>query len=179
LVYMKAITGQIGRDLVEYSKHAEFSAQRGLLEELFPHIYLASKRLSCRAISRWLAEERNVKLSYVSVGRALRNAEYYWRVMAEEIEPAARAFAEAHDADQNEVLMQRERFEALCLEQPRLCPVGEGSAAVGKALREYEQAREKLRQEWFVHDDEVLAHCEKYLTVEEQQSKEAEGRAQG
>ena len=54
---MKDIMNQVRQALVEHAKQADFSAQRGLIDELFPAIFQASKRMSLRAISRWLRDE--------------------------------------------------------------------------------------------------------------------------
>src|ERR1700722_17524934 len=90
---------ELGEKLVENSLLAEeFSAQRGLINELFPWVYEASKRMSSRAISRWLAE-KGVKLSAATVAKALRNPRLYWQELADEIEPAATIFGNAHDLD--------------------------------------------------------------------------------
>ena len=61
----------IGLKLVGHSKSTEFSANRGLVIEMFPFIFEASQRMSARAISRFLKEEQGVKLSYVTITKAL------------------------------------------------------------------------------------------------------------
>ena len=79
----------IGRKLVNHSKSAEFSAARGLVIELFPFIFEASERMSARAISRFLAEHQNIKLSAVTITKALNDPKKSWLAFFEGIESAA------------------------------------------------------------------------------------------
>ncbi len=147
----------VGKELVAAAR-ASFSAQQGILEELFPYIYQASKRMSTRAISRWLAETQAIKLSDVSIAKALRNAEQYWKGMVDEIEPVARVFAEAHKAELEDVLFSRQHFEKLREEPPWL-----NGVTVEDEWSEVKAAELKLEQYWFKFDDEILEHCRPYL----------------
>jgi hypothetical protein len=79
----------IGQKLVGHSKAAEFTANRGLVIELFPFIFEASERMSARAISRFFEEEQHIKLSYVTIGKALNDPKRSWVSYFENIEPAA------------------------------------------------------------------------------------------
>jgi hypothetical protein len=99
----------VGKSLVEYSKDiAEFTAQRrlGLIDELFPYIYRASKRMSTRAISRWLKESHGVKLSAVTIAKSLRESDRHWLSLFEEVEPAANIVARAHDYPSGRALLE-------------------------------------------------------------------------
>jgi hypothetical protein len=80
---------EIGQKLVGHSKSTEFTATRGLVIELFPFIFEASERMSARAISRFLAEEQRIKLSQVTITRALGDPKKSWLSYFENIEPAA------------------------------------------------------------------------------------------
>lgn len=79
----------IGEKLVGHSKSAEFTANRGLVIELFPFIHEASERMSARAISRFLEEEQNIKLGYVTITKALNDPQKSWLSFFALIEPAA------------------------------------------------------------------------------------------
>jgi hypothetical protein len=83
----------IGLKLVGHSKSTEFSANRGLVIELFPFIFEASQRMSARAISRFLLEEQGVKLSAVTITKALNDPKKSWNAFFDTIEPSARAIA--------------------------------------------------------------------------------------
>ena len=79
----------IGQKLVGHSKAAEFTATRGLVTELFPFIYDASERMSARAISRFFQEEQNIKLSAVTITKALNDPKKSWLSFFESVEPSA------------------------------------------------------------------------------------------
>ncbi len=83
----------IGLKLVGHSRSTAFTANRGLVIELFPFIYEASQRMSARAISRFLAEEQGVKLSAVTITKALNDPQKSWNLFFDEIEPSARIIA--------------------------------------------------------------------------------------
>jgi hypothetical protein len=83
----------IGQKLVGHSKAAEFTATRGLVIELFPFIFEASERMSARAISRFFLDEQNIKLSAVTITKALNDPQKSWISYFESIEPSATAMA--------------------------------------------------------------------------------------
>jgi hypothetical protein len=83
----------IGLKLVGHSKSTEFSANRGLVIELFPFIFEASQRMSARAISRFLLEDQGVKLSAVTITKALNDPKKSWNAFFDTIEPSARIIA--------------------------------------------------------------------------------------
>jgi hypothetical protein len=83
----------IGLKLVGHSKTTEFTANRGLVIELFPFIFEASQRMSARAISRFLLEDQGVKLSAVTITKALNDPKKSWNAFFDAIEPSARTIA--------------------------------------------------------------------------------------
>ncbi len=87
---------EVGQKLVGHSKSTEFTANRGLVIELFPFIFEASERMSARAISRYLAEEQNIKLSAVTITKALKDPKRSWISFFGEIEGAATTIAKWH-----------------------------------------------------------------------------------
>jgi len=158
----------IARDLIEHSvQDADFSAKTGVLDDLFPAIYKASKRMSSRAISRWLLEVHGVKLSYVTISKALREADKHWESLWERIEPAARIFAEAHGVALKDYLFDNGLFEGLAHSTPTIG----GEDGYG----EYESAVGFLRQEWFIYDATVHDSCGKYILEDEKEGMAVEG----
>ena len=108
---MKAIQ-DIGRQLVEHAEHVETSgARRGTVEELFPFIFEASKRMSLRAISRWLAAEQKIRLSPQAIAKAMRDPGKYWVRALEDIEPSVRTVAMAHDLAPSRILADPKAVE--------------------------------------------------------------------
>jgi hypothetical protein len=79
----------IGLRLVGHSKSTEFTANRGLVIEMFPFIFEASQRMSARAISRFLLDEQGVKLSAVTITKALNDPKKSWNSFFDIIEPSA------------------------------------------------------------------------------------------
>lgn len=137
---------QIGNRLLAELDSQEFSARRGVINELFPFIFEASKRMSGRAIARWLVSN-GVKLSAVTIAKALRNPKPYWEEYFERIEPSALTFEKAHDASMEEFLEKPELFELLAGESPKLEIVSREEGPF--AFVEYETAVRLLREEWF------------------------------
>ena len=82
----------VGQKLLAHSKAAEFSAKRGLVVELFPFIFGASERMSSRAISHFLETEQGIKLSSVTINKALKDPAKNWNRFFDMIEPSARLF---------------------------------------------------------------------------------------
>jgi hypothetical protein len=80
---------EVGQKLVGHSKSAEFTATRGLVIELFPFIFEASDRMSARAIGRFLEQEQKIKLSQVTITRALNDPKKSWLSYFDNIEPEA------------------------------------------------------------------------------------------
>src|SRR6516162_7696128 len=79
----------VGQKLVGHSKSAEFTANRGLVVELFPFIFEASERMSARAVCRFLQEEQNIRLSAVTITKALNDPKKSWISFFGSIEPEA------------------------------------------------------------------------------------------
>jgi len=154
---------EIGAELMEHAADAEFTAQRGVVEELFPYIFMASRRMSLRAITRWLAEAHGVKISVVAIARAMRNAEAHWRELVEAVEPAARIFAEAHDLEPAEVLRNADMFFHFEGQPPKITEDLNGEP--GRAIDEYGRACAALRNRWFAFPEEVRAQGWRYVAV--------------
>src|ERR1019366_6837126 len=83
----------VGQKLVGHSKSAEFTANRGLVVELFPFIFEAAGRMSARAISRFLMEEQNIRLSAVTITKALNEPKKNWVSFFADIEAEAMVLA--------------------------------------------------------------------------------------
>jgi hypothetical protein len=148
---------ELGWHLVQESKEEDFTAQRGLVNELFPFIYEASKRMSSRAISRWF-EGNNVKLSAATIAKALRNPKPYWQELADHIEPFALCFARAHEVDVEELLSQGDCFSMLENRVPSLQVVNVGDVA-SHELSDYEHAKSVLKKDWFALSLSIREAC--------------------
>jgi hypothetical protein len=147
----------IGPKLLAHSKAAEFTARRGLVVELFPFIFGASERMSARAISQFLEKEQGIKMSAVTINKALKDPAKYWNLFFDQIEPAARRFAKGELAPMKDFLFRREY-----LLKPIKNPLVN---AVAKALvpADVVQAVGILRSKWYVIDWEVRLKARPFL----------------
>jgi hypothetical protein len=150
---------ELGGHLVRDSKSNEqFSAQRGLINQLFPYIYEASQRMSSRAISRWL-ETKDTKLSAATIAKALRNPQPYWREILDDIETAALVYAKAHRTDAMKILEDRALFTDLKKQPPILECSESDPDSLGNALEEYEDAYATIQEDWFSLPETSLKAC--------------------
>ncbi len=164
---------EIGQSLVEHANvTAEFSAQRGLTEELFPYIYQASRRMSTRAISAYLQDAHKVKLSAVTIAKALREADKHWCALYDSIEPSASIVAEACELGgaYSVLELSKDEFEAVCSQPPVLAAV-DGKHA-GEKFFGYKRAAEELREEWFSLDEEIRQTCLSSIPLARDESEE-------
>ncbi len=152
----------IGLKLVGHSRATEFSANRGLVIELFPFIFEASQRMSARAISRFLLEEQGVKLSGVTITKALNDPQKSWNLFFDMIEPSARVIAKQ---------WRRENLDFLFVERAKYEDrTGPGTQnALGRvALRlfaksDFVPADKVLREKWFCINKEIRLKAKTYL----------------
>ncbi|WFB34953.1 hypothetical protein P3T73_12370 [Kiritimatiellota bacterium B12222] len=152
---------KIGDDLIRASETEGFTAQRSVIEELFPYIYVASRRMSLRAISRWLNEAHDVKLSQVAISRAMKDQEKHWERMADSIQPSATIYAECHGEDPIEILQDEELFKRLLMSRPEnLC---EGVDDPDPTEKEYFEATRTLENDWFSLPEAVRNQCNRHL----------------
>jgi hypothetical protein len=145
----------IGKELLEHSKtEAEFSAQRGLMRELFPYVYAASQRMSIRAISRWLEKEKRIKISYNTIAIAMRNPQKYWKEFFSHIVSNARRAAKAYKVTPSELLTDHDLFLKCTKSQPKsMDELPEGTEwLIGCALQ-------VIGRDWFCFPEEVRMQC--------------------
>lgn len=170
---MDSEIADIGNELVRVAEEdAEFSAQRGLVDELFPYIYRASKRMSTRAISRWLKEAKNIKLSAATIAKALRESDRYWIAFFDEVEAAADIVARAHGWDSGIDLIKDSNAY---LGETSQTPVVSGE----NGYWEYQGAKSIVESVWFnglddVGREECLAVVEAARRQEEAEEKNNE-----
>jgi hypothetical protein len=148
---------EAGQKLLGHSKSAEFSAKRGLVVELFPFIFGAAERMSARAISRFLEKEQGIKLSSVTINKALKDPAKNWDLFFDMIEPAARVFEREDKKPMREFL-----FKETIFQKPVKIPLVK---AAFKALVPAEIARAAsiLRGKWYVIDLEIRQKGRPYI----------------
>lgn len=178
---MKTNIRDIGKALVEQAENKPSSA-RGMVDELFPYIYAASKRMSARAISRWLEEKQQMKLSYTTISKVLKEADERMqkhltemRAVEDELRGGSSlAFSETTwAADRNTLLFDEDAFEQMVsmgtdtghamLRQE--CGVSEAS---------YTKLINTIRKEWFELPEAYRNDCKRFVLNEnEKQTAES------
>jgi hypothetical protein len=154
----------VGQSLLEFSKEAEFSARRGVVADLYPYVVAASKRMSARAITKFLEKEHEVKISAVTVAKAIRNPKKYWLFFYDTIEPYADRIQDAHNVAVESFLFDEKVFKHFC---------GTGDAPkhlaardrddYETALEEYHEAVAILNEKWFGLDEELRREAQIYI----------------
>ena len=149
----------IGQTLVQRSKAADLDRKRGLVVELYPSIFGASDRMSARAISRFLNEKHGIKLSAVTITKALNDPKKYWNQFFDTIEPFVEAYENWDKSEKREKFLYDDKaFKAL----PPSLP---GRDLLRKLLAKYEfsQAINALREKWFSIDLGIRIKARPYL----------------
>jgi len=139
----------VGPKLLAHSKSAEFTARRGLVVELFPFIFGASKRMNAKAISAFLEKEQGIKLSAVTINKALKEPAKNWNLFFDQIEPAARIYAKGEPVPMKDFLFRRQ-YLLKKAENPVLKAIA--TALVPAKVAE---ACGILRTKWYLIDWEV------------------------
>lgn len=162
---MSASLAEIGRQLVESSFHPE-PGERGVVTQLFPYMFEAYKRISARAISREL-EKRGVKLSQVSISKALRHPTPHFIAHFDHIEPAARTIRRNMGISVMSLLTDENSFQ----EAELAC---EKHHFVDDDPRPVWEAMSILRNEWWFLSDDFRQQCLKGGEFEEEEESEDE-----
>ena len=147
----------IGQTLMEHSKSADLDGKRGLVVELFPSIYGANERMSARAISRFLKEKHGVKLSAVTITKALKDPKKSWNQFFDTIEPYVEAYENwEKSAKREEFLFDDDYFKEIHFP---------GRELLRKQLLKFAfaQAIKMLREKWFSIDYETRVKARPYL----------------
>ena len=152
----------IGLKLVGHAKSTEFTANRGLVIELFPFIFEASQRMSARAISRFLLDEQGVKLSGVTITKALNDPAKSWNAFFDAVEASARAIANWGKRETLEFLFKSRALYEQDVDRAIGNPIGRLAARLlvkGNVVA----ADKVLREKWFCINIETRQKAKPYL----------------
>jgi hypothetical protein len=148
---------EAGQKLLDHSKSVEFTATRGLVAELYPFIFGAAERMSARAISRFLAKEQGIKLSSVTINKALKDPAKNWNLYFDIVEPAARVWERVEKKRMREFLFKEQIFWKAV--QNRFV-----KAAVNAMLPvEVPPAASVLRDKWYAIALEIRQKARPYI----------------
>lgn len=148
-----------GMELAEYADLISDVDARSRSEVLFPFIYLASKKMSSRAISRWFSEKKDVDFSAASVAKILRESDKYFRLIAERVQTCAEHVCSQHGQDMEELLFQPYGTEAFELKIEREFPGTDVHSYTKRVLSD-------LQREWFDLDHEIQFRCRPFFQFE-------------
>lgn len=142
----------VGQKLVGHSKSAEFTANRGLVVELFPFIFEAADRMSARAIGRFLQEEQNIRLSAVTITKAINDPKKYWVSFFDTLEPHATIMAKQfRPASFKYLFLSKADFENRIKPETRDGLISRALVSTARALLLPERvaAAKFLTEKWF------------------------------
>ena len=149
----------IGQALVEHSKTSDRDSKPGLVVELFPFIFGAHERMSARAISRFLKEKHGIKLSAVTITKALNDPKKSWNRFFDTIEPHVKIYENWDKKEKREDFLYDDKaFTPMLPNLP-------GRSLLRKALLKYEfgEAINVLREKWFSIDLGIRIKARPYL----------------
>lgn len=156
---------EIGRYVVESSRQPE-ATERGLVSQLFPYIYEAAKRISARAISREF-KNRGVKISQVSISKALREKKKYFQAHFDHVEVAARTVERVLGSPASDLLSDEGTFVSAELQTDRneYDPDDEWSL---------QDALSVLRDDWWGFAADFRETCLAFGRLEDEEDEESE-----
>ena len=155
----------IGEELVGHAQEAETS-RRGLADELFPYIWVASKKMSTRAISRWLEEKQGLQLSAATIAKTLRESNQKMQAWVQEIREKEIEFYSMIESiichpSAPTALFDHDEFEKRALERNNYLSAQISNSRGGYAhLLELYNA---INEEWFALPAEFRDECKKYI----------------
>jgi len=151
-----ASMAEIGQNLMQHAKTSDLDGRRGLVVDLFPFIFGAAERMSARAISRFLKEKHGVKLSAVTITKALNDPKKNWNLFFDTIAGSVETFEKWNKTKREEFLFNDEIFKEIHFP---------GREVLRKHLLKYEfaQAINVLRKKWVSIDYETRLKGRPYL----------------
>jgi hypothetical protein len=133
------------------------------LEELYPYVLEASRRMSAREISRWLQEKRGIQISQPTISRVLRTGPG-WDSFDEIIYPVARRVATSLGISLEALLLDdthEASYELHCAREHAEKILSE------EEYKEVTEGLDYLREKWFSLSVATRRHCTpSYVTGE-------------
>ncbi|HRQ89130.1 MAG TPA: hypothetical protein PLA50_10045 [Bacteroidia bacterium] len=145
--------------MADYAHQIPEEEARSRSEILFPFIYLASKKMSSRSITRWLSEEKGVDFSAASVAKLLRQSSRYFQLIADRVQPLAEHISAQVGMDVETLLFTPYGTEIVERDLRANFPGEEAFDYTHRVLSE-------LHDEWFSLDEEIRFRCKPYFDFE-------------
>ncbi|MDR3402187.1 MAG: hypothetical protein P4L99_06775 [Chthoniobacter sp.] len=162
---------KIGTELISASKAIERTPGE-ILQELFPYIYEASRRMSSRQIAKWLDEKHGIQISQPTISRALRNPAGFEDWFAENIEPTARRVASSLSIEMGELLFDDSERGAYHF---AMAQENAQESLSKDELADVEEGMNLLREKWFALSIGTRRACYPAMTREEYEERASHG----
>jgi hypothetical protein len=125
---------------------------------------IISHSQSARAICRFLEEKHGIKVSYVTVGRALRDPQKYWNLYFDSIERRAWNVAEAHDKTLRDFISEPEKYQEMLEGKPVFQFDGKPDPEdLFAAADSYKYSVKVLDEKWFCFNGDILEEARFHL----------------
>ena len=87
----------VGSDLVSHANEFGSPNRLPLITQLFPFLFLASRRMTTREMSDWLSKEKGVSLSAPMITKGLKRPDLHLKRIVEHVQPLAAFVCAVHD----------------------------------------------------------------------------------
>jgi hypothetical protein len=89
----------VGSDLVSHANEFGSPNRLPLITQLFPFLFLASRRMTTREMSDWLSKEKGVSLSAPMITKGLKRPDLHLKRIVEHVQPLAAFVCAVHERD--------------------------------------------------------------------------------
>ena len=161
----------IGADLLSHAQEFGEPNRLPLTTQLFPFLFLASRRMTTREMSAWLETTKGVKLSGPMISKGLQRPELHLRRIAEHVQPLAAYIAAAHGLDAERLLFGGDTETGAS----DLKTFGEHLFGASEHYSDgVHEAYEILAESWGPIPEEVKFMCHRYLNFGDADSGESD-----
>ena len=161
----------IGADLLSHAQEFGERIRLPLTTQLFPFLFLASRRMTTREMSEWLETNKGVKLSGPMISKGLQRPDLHLSRIAEHVQPLANYIAAVHSVDLKWLLFKEDPIT--------------GASALGslweKVIDHFDEPSEGVREAldtlmemWDPIPQEVKFMCRKYFDFDDADNEESD-----
>jgi hypothetical protein len=161
----------IGSDLLSHPDFLGESVKLPLTTQLFPYLFVASRKMTTRKLSAWLEKEKGIKFSAAAVSKSLRRPELHLRRIAEFVQPPASYLAAVYDRDAESLLFDDDPIS----EKGSLQILAEEILTAREPSKSEEDAISLLNEHWVSIPDEVKYMCRRFFDFSDGSDEEEDG----
>lgn len=97
---------QSGLHLLEFVEACGEKIRLPLTTQLFPYLFMASRKMTTRELSAWLLENEGIKLSSASIAKGIKRPDLHLQRIAEFVQYPANFLAALYDYDPEALLFE-------------------------------------------------------------------------